>query len=116
MAEPMSQGGVSERIGFLRRRIAAIEARDAGAPARWFEPPPARKEASRDPADRLLDALGAGSLGEIIPTRPRDAPAAAAFALALAARGAAARPSGSVVWIVEDMVAREIAKIMNQQP
>ena len=51
---------------------------------------------------------GAWGLSEIIPASPGDAAAAAGFASALALRAAAARPRGGVVWIVEDMAAREI--------
>jgi protein ImuA len=102
----MSRGGVSERIGFLRRRIAAIEAQGGAAPAPAH--PRQSNELARDSFERLLDGPAAGSLNEIVPAHPRDAPAAAAVALALAARGAAARPEGSIVWIVEDMIAREI--------
>lgn len=95
----MSQSGLAERIGFLRARIAAIEARDGAAPA------PARKG-----GDEFLDALlaaGRGGLSEIFPFRPSDAPAAAAFALATALRARAVRGGGALVFIVEDLGARE---------
>jgi protein ImuA len=48
------------------------------------------------------------SLCEIIPAHPRAAAAAAGFICALALRAAAARPGAGVVWIAEDMAAREI--------
>jgi protein ImuA len=91
----MSQSGVSERIGFLRARIAAIEARDlAQAP----EP------CGRD--EPLAGLFRRGALSEALPARPSDAPAAGAFALALALRAQAAR-GGALLWIVEDFSARE---------
>ena len=60
-----------------------------------------------DPYERLLQELVAGDLGELVPARPRDAGAAAGFACVLALSAAASRRRG-VVWIVEDMAAREI--------
>jgi protein ImuA len=102
----LSQGGVSERIQFLRRSIAAIEARNGTqtAPAR----PQRRSEnLSRDPFERLLDGLARGSLREAVPALPRDMAAAAGFAFALALRCAVARPNASLVWIAEDMAVRE---------
>jgi protein ImuA len=97
----MSQSGVSERIGFLRRRIAANEARDGAAP-----PCPGAPGGSGDTLDALF-AAGRGALSEILPARPPDAPAAAAFALAMALRARAARGGGALVFIVEDLSARE---------
>lgn len=101
----MSQGGVSERILFLRRSLAAIEARSeaqrAPASSRSAEAP------SRDPFERLLDRLSGGGFGEIVPARPRDAAAAAGFAFALALRCGLAH-SRMGVWIVEDIIAAEI--------
>jgi protein ImuA len=95
----MSQRGVSERIGFLRRRIAALETRgEAFSPGR------------AEPSDNALDplfAVGRGGLSEILPSGAADAPAAAAFALALAVQARAARGGGALVWIIEDMSARE---------
>ena len=96
----MSQSGVSERIGFLRARIAAIEACDlardlAQAPPRAMD------------GGSLAGPPARGSLNEALPARPSDAPAAAAFALALALRAQAARGGGALVWIVEDFSARE---------
>ncbi len=102
----MSQGGVSERLLFLRRRIAAIEAR-GGAAAR--ESLQDRRRCEEDGGDFLdpLFAAGRGSLSEIFPARPPDAPGAAAFALAMALKARAARASGALVFIVEEMSARE---------
>lgn len=95
----MSHSGVSERIGFLRARIAAIEARDGRAAA------PARGGAG-DSLDALF-AAGRAGLSEIFPARAPDAPAAAAFALAMALRARAARGGGALVFIVEDFSAQE---------
>jgi protein ImuA len=98
----MSQGGVSERIVFLRRQIAAL----AGEGGREAEP---RPPSGAEPADleRLL-AHCRRSGCEIVPARPKDAAAAAGFAFALALRCARLRPQAGIVWIAEDMVAREI--------
>lgn len=104
----MSRSGVSERILFLRRRVAAIEANGASPPAQRPGPGPGGEEDARDPLERLLNDAGGGGLTEIVPSRPRDASAAAAFACALALRAASARPGAPLVWIVEDMAAREI--------
>ncbi|PPD46652.1 MAG: hypothetical protein CTY15_01180 [Methylocystis sp.] len=94
----MSPRGLSERIGFLRARIAAIEARDGAAPPR-----------APEAGAGFLDALFAarGGLAEIFPARPPDAPAAGAFALAMALRARAGRGGGALVFIVEDLSARE---------
>ncbi len=100
----MSQGGLSERIGFLRRRIAAIEARDGGPLPRLPDRP--GEERSGDALDALLGS-GRGGLSEVLPARPPDAPAAMAFALALALRARAARGGGALVLIVEDLAGRE---------
>jgi protein ImuA len=101
----MSQGGVSERILFLRRSLAAIEAR-SGAQKAPASPRPAEAP-PRDPFGRLLEALKAGGFAEIAPARPRDGGAAAGFAFALALRcGLAHARLG--VWIAEDMVTAEI--------
>jgi protein ImuA len=96
----MSRGGVSERIVFLRRQIAALETGDTAA-----GPPPAPERG--DPLERLLDHCRRGAC-EILPARPTDAAAAAGFAFALALRCARRRPQAGIVWIAEDMVVREI--------
>jgi protein ImuA len=102
----LSQGGVSEHIQFLRRSIAAIEARDGTQTAAARAP--CSKDPARDPFDRLLDDLAAGSLREAIPALPRDMAAAASFVFALALRCAAGRPGAGLVWIAEDMAVREM--------
>jgi protein ImuA len=102
----MSHSGVSERIGFLRRRLAAVEARAGaaavGGPLAAASDPPAAGAS----IDALLSA-GCGPLSEILPARAPDAPAAAAFAFALALRARAARGGGALVLILEDVAARE---------
>jgi protein ImuA len=90
----MSHSGLSERIGFLRRRLAALEARDA----------PPRPVVTQSAG---LFAAARTGLSEIFPARPPDAPAAAAFALALALQARAARGGGALVCIVEDFCANE---------
>lgn len=99
----MSQSGVSERICLLRRRIALIEARE-GQVAPFAAP-----FAPAFGVDRLDALLGAGRAGlsEILPARAPDAPAAAAFAVAMALRARAARGGGALVVIVEDIAAQE---------
>ena len=112
----MTRNGVGERIVLLRRRIATIEAREApgDCPAGALYPAGAlartspRQIPEQDPFERLLRNLGSVSLCEIIPAHPRAAAAAAGFICALALRAAAARPGAGIVWIAEDMAAREI--------
>ena len=106
----MTRNGVCERIVLLRRRIATMEAREAPGrcPAGVLARTSPRQSSGQDPFERLLQNLGSGSLCEIIPAHPRAAAAAAGFICALALRAAAARPGAGVVWIAEDMAAREI--------
>ena len=106
----MTRNGVGERIVLLRRRIATIEAREAPGhcPAGALARTSPRQIPEQDPFERLLRNLGSVSLCEIIPAHPRAAGAAAGFICALALRAAAARPGAGVVWIAEDMAAREI--------
>lgn len=97
----MSQRGVSERVSFLRRRIAALEAREGAAAA-------PRVSMAEKAAGFLAPLLSArGSLSEILPARPPDAPAATVFALALARAARRARGGGALLFIVEDLAARE---------
>lgn len=97
----MSQGGVSERIVFLRRKLAAL-AGEGPAPA-----PRPQAGAAEGDLERLFAHCRRGAC-EIVPARPKDAAAAAGFAFALASRCARLRPEAGIVWIAEDMVAREI--------
>ncbi len=106
----MTRNGVSERIVFLRRRVA-IEARETpgGGPlSALAQTNPRQPVFGQDYFERLLQNLGPGSLSEIVPACPRDVGAAAGFTCALALRAAAARPRAGVVWIAEDMAEREI--------
>ena len=81
----MSPGGRSERMGFLREAIARIGGETLSAGARR------------------------GGLCEVLPARHGDAPAAAAFALALARDAAQnlAGPRGAIVWIGDEASLRE---------
>ncbi len=92
----MSPGGRSERLAFLRRKIAHVE---EGASF-------ARKTLGENCSlDKVLGGgLRCGALHEIAPGRAGDGAAASGFALALSARLAAeARASRSaIIWIVED--------------
>jgi protein ImuA len=99
----MSQSGVSERILFLRRTIAAL----AGRGPETAPEPRADAGATTGDLERLFSHCRRGAC-EIVPARPKDAAAAAGFALALALRCARLRPEAGVVWIAEDMVVREI--------
>ncbi len=106
----MTRNGVCERILFLRRRIAAIEARGGGfvSAANRKGPASFAETSAQNPFELLLQNLPPGSLSEAVPARPRDAAAAAGFTCALALRASAGRPRSSAVWISEDMAAREI--------
>lgn len=99
----MSQGGVSERILFLRRSIAALETADGPCARRVV----GGEKPARDIFERLLDNMSVGA-SEILPAGPKDAAAAAGFVAMLALRCARARPDGGIVWIAEDMIAREL--------
>ena len=123
----MPPNGARERIVLLRRRIAAIEAREGSPPcpaAAWREAAaldPAAFERHRSNAENAIDsgassaqeffealpgAFVQGGLSEIVPARPRAA-AAAGFASVLALCAIAPR-GASAVWIAEDMAAQEI--------
>ncbi len=81
----MSQGGSSERVGFLRAAIARIEAQNT--------------------AGALALSAAQGRLCEVTPATASDGAAACGFALSLAI-AAAARP-GLIVWVMEDFVFHE---------
>lgn len=98
----MSRGGVSERILFLRRSIAALE---AGARAQPRDVACGGASAG-DGLEGLFDSVSVG-LSEIIPAGPKDAAPAAGFAVALALR-CARRLDGGIVWVAEDMIACEL--------
>ena len=104
----MPPNGARERIVLLRRRIAALEAREGPLPRLPAEERQAGAPASaQDFFEALPGALAPGGLSEIVPARPRDAAAAAGFASVLALCAIAPR-AASAVWIAEDMAAREI--------
>jgi protein ImuA len=105
----MSQRGTSAGILFLRERIAAIEGRGATGPLARPGKRARINFGEGSSLDRLLDGgLSRGTLHEIIPGRPGDAPAAAGFAAALAARFVAkAGKTHPIVWILEDGTRRE---------
>src|SRR5580693_9007137 len=89
----MSQSGRAEGMARLRRVIAEIEA-EAG--------PAIERPVQRLPLARAFDsALGGGladdALHEIAPAKPADGAAAMGFALALAARFLAERPSAGLL-------------------
>jgi protein ImuA len=102
----MSPSGRSEEVGVLREAIARIESDGHGAAPSFGGRKRARRVAlGQDSAlDRALKGgLGRGALHEIVAASPGDAPAACGFALALAARFAAALGQAApIVWIVED--------------
>lgn len=105
----MSQGGRSERVDFLRRKIAGIETGEVEADA--AHPGPPRVNLGENfSLDRLLQGgLRRGALHEIAPARAKDAAAASGFALALSARFAAqaAESRSDVIWIIEDYAGSE---------
>jgi protein ImuA len=102
----MTRTSTRDCIATLRRRIAALEACDSPKP-RAARAPDSASASAQAFFEGLPGNLAPGCLVEILPSRPRDASAAASFACALALRAVAARPS-AVLWIVEDMAAREI--------
>src|SRR3954468_19132344 len=111
----MSLAGSSERIGFLRKTLARIEAQAGPAQAL---PAPAATQVVWQPhhlsrvalgtqnfsLDRVLGGgLQIGALHDIVAAHPRDAAASFAFAAALAIRFGRASTRGAFVWIVEDI-------------
>ncbi|VTZ26635.1 conserved hypothetical protein [Methylocella tundrae] len=97
----MSPGGRSERLDFLRQKIARAENSVAFA----------QRNLGEDCSlDRMLGGgLRCGALHEIAPGRAGDGAAASGFALALSARLAAKAPAGrsAIIWIVEDFAGLE---------
>jgi protein ImuA len=83
----MSQGGSSERIGFLRAAIARIEGQGPGL-------------------EGAGPALQRGRLVEILPARAGDQAAACGFALSRAIEAAKAG-RGLIVWALEDYLTHE---------
>jgi protein ImuA len=100
----MVQGGKAESMAHLRGAIAGIEAHSGSAPARA----PLRLSLARAVDGALGGGLADDSLHEIAPAQAGDGAAAMGFALALAARFAAASPRSSTALLVsEDFCARE---------
>jgi protein ImuA len=103
----MGEGGKAERMAHLRGAVAAIEAHSSSAQPR---------EPLRLPVARALDAALSGGLAgdalhEIAPAGAGDGAAAMGFALALAARFAAASSRAAILLISEDFCAREIGAL-----
>jgi protein ImuA len=97
----MSPGGRADRVAYLRRAVAHIEAKASQG----------ERAAGRLSLTRALDrALGGGladdALHEITPAEPMDGAAAMGFALALAARFLKQRPSAGLL-IGESFAAHE---------
>jgi protein ImuA len=93
----------AERLRFLRQEIAGI-----GNSASSSGETPPRVPLGHARLDRMLSGgLKLGALHEIVAAEAGDHPAAAGFALALAARLQAARKHGPLVWIGEDFAAFE---------
>lgn len=100
----MSASGSSERIRFLRETLAGLEQAGGGlasAPVR-------RLAFGQAPCalDRLLGGLFSGALYEAAPARMGDLASATGFALALAARFAAAH-DGPILWMSDEFSLRE---------
>lgn len=107
----MSRGGRSEEVAVLRDALARIEG-DGRIATGFTERKTARR--AKVPLGRglaldwvLRGGLGRGALHEVVAARSGDAGAASGFALALAARFAAASPGAPVVWIIEDAAKSE---------
>ena len=99
----MSQNGKTERMAHLRSAIAGIEAYCGPAQPRA----PARLSLARAFDPMLGGGLSQDGLHEIAPAHAGDGAAALGFALALAARFAAAGPSQTVLLASEDFCAHE---------
>jgi protein ImuA len=100
-------------VGLLREAIARIEGGRVAPLARPGGPVALGGRAGERGLmlDRVLrGGLGRGALHEVVAARPGDAGAACGFALALAARFAAAHHGAAraaIVWILEDAAGRE---------
>jgi protein ImuA len=100
--------GAAGRLSLLRREIAGMAITGiAAAPHLASGDPRVRVSLGETRLDRLLaGGLATGALHEITAAGPGDAPAAAGFALALAARFAASRKA-PLIWIGEDFAGLE---------
>lgn len=100
----MSQRGKIERIAHLRSAIAGIEAHSGPTHIRA----PQKLSVARALDAALGEGLSDDSLHEIAPAQAGDGAATMGFALALAARFAAASPRSSTALLIsEDFCARE---------
>jgi protein ImuA len=100
----MAQGDKAENMAHLRGAIAGIEAHSGTASTRA----PLRLSLARPLDGALGGGLADDSLHEIAPAQAGDGTAAMGFALALAARFAAASPRSKAALLVsEDFCARE---------
>jgi protein ImuA len=91
----------AERLSLLRRELAGLAAPLAAAQRAHVPLGAARLDR------QLAGGLATGALHEITCAAPGDAPAAAGFALALAARLRAARPGAPLIWIGEAFAGHE---------
>jgi protein ImuA len=104
----MAQGGKAERMAHLRGAIAGIEAHSESPQARA----PPRLSIARTLDEALGGGLASDALHEIAPAEAGDGAAAMGFALALAARFAAASPRAATALLIsEDFCAREIGAL-----
>jgi protein ImuA len=104
----MSQSDSSERVSFLRDRIARVEA--GSGPAQGIARSCSRLSLGDTRLDSLLrGGLASGALHEIVAATPGDAAAASGFTLALAARFMAgnAKARKEIVWILENYAGSE---------
>jgi protein ImuA len=100
----MAQGGKAESMAYLRSAIAGIEDHSGSTHTRA----PLKLSLARALDGALGGGLADDSLHEIAPAQVGDGAAAMGFALALAARFAAASPRSSTALLVsEDFCARE---------
>jgi protein ImuA len=100
----MAQGGKAESMAYLRSAIAGIEDHFGSTHTRA----PLKLSLARALDGALGGGLADDSLHEIAPAQVGDGAAAMGFALALAARFAAASPRSSTALLVsEDFCARE---------
>jgi protein ImuA len=124
--------GQSERVDFLRARIAALEASEGPRGAVRIGATPWGGDGVQDPSQGLSITFGEhpdpcsldqalraglprGALHEVVAARPHDRAAATGFALTLAARFAQMKAKGKaqaqvhskIIWIIETKARRE---------
>jgi protein ImuA len=102
---PALQDDGTERLRLLRKEIAGIEAANPGVA---LQEPARQIPLGHAGIDRMLaGGLNPGALHEVVAAKSGDHPAAAGFALALAARLRAMRNRSAIVWIGEDFAGLE---------